>query len=215
MGLNSFFKIFLPKDKIFFTLFDEMAETVHTMAIMLQQLVNEPDVDKRASISSHIDNLEHKNDEATHTVFTELGRNFITPLDREDIHYLATALDDVADHIYSSAKKIVFYKVNPNDTGIIKFSELILQSTAELKKAVPGLRDLKNLREMTGAIVKINSIENQADDVFDMSIESLYNMESDFKAVIKKREIYQVLEIATDKCEDVANVIESIIIKYA
>lgn len=215
MGLNSFFKIFLPKDKIFFSLFDEMAETVHTMAILLQKLVNEPDPDKRASIASQIENLEHKNDETTHTVFTELGRNFITPLDREDIHYMATALDDVADHIYSSAKKIVFYKVNPNDTGIIKFADLIIQSTSEIKKAVPGLRDLKNLREMTGAIVKINSIENQADDVFDMSIESLYNMESDFKAVIKKREIYQILEVATDKCEDVANVIESIIIKYA
>ncbi|MFN5055735.1 MAG: DUF47 domain-containing protein [Bacteroidota bacterium] len=215
MGLNSFFKIFLPKDKIFFTLFEEMAETVYTMATLLQQLVNEPDADKRASISSQIEALEHKNDDATHRVFTELGINFITPLDREDIHYLATALDDVADHIYSSSKKLVFYKVNPNDTGIQKFSELIVQSTAELKKAVPGLRDLKNLREMTSAIVKINSIENQADDVFDMSIDALYNMESDFKAVIKKREIYQVLELATDKCEDVANVIESIIIKYA
>jgi uncharacterized protein Yka (UPF0111/DUF47 family) len=194
MGLNSFFKIFLPKDKIFFTLFEEMAETVYTMATLLQQLVNEPDADKRASISSQIEALEHKNDDATHRVFTELGINFITPLDREDIHYLATALDDVADHIYSSSKKLVFYKVNPNDTGIQKFSELIVQSTAELKK---------------------DSIENQADDVFDMSIDALYNMESDFKAVIKKREIYQVLELATDKCEDVANVIESIIIKYA
>ena len=215
MGINSFFKIFLPKDKIFFTLFEEMAETVNTMAMLLHQLVNEPDADKRASISSQIETLEHKNDDTTHRVFTELGINFITPLDREDIHYLATALDDVADHIYSSSKKLVFYKVNPNDTGIQKFSELIVQSTAELKKAVLGLRDLKNLREMTNAIVKINSIENQADDVFDMSIDALYNMESDFKAVIKKREIYQVLELATDKCEDVANVIESIIIKYA
>lgn len=195
MGLNSFFKIFLPKDKIFFSLFDEMAETVNSMAILLQQLVNEPDPDKRASIASQIENLEHKNDETTHTVFTELGRNFITPLDREDIHYMATALDDVADHIYSSAKKIVFYKVNPNDTGIIKFADLIIQSTAEIKKAVPGLRDLKNLREMTGAIVKINSIENQADDVFDMSIESLYNMESDFKAVIKKEKYIKFLKL--------------------
>ena len=94
-------------------------------------------------------------------------------------------------------------------------SDLILQGTIEIKKIVLGLRDMKNLREMTEAMVKVNSIENQADDVFDMSIEMLFQQENDFKEVIKKREIYQVMEIVTDKCEDAANVIESIIIKYA
>jgi uncharacterized protein Yka (UPF0111/DUF47 family) len=94
-------------------------------------------------------------------------------------------------------------------------ADLILQGTIEIKKAVFGLRDMKNLREMTEAMVKVNSIENQADDVFDMSIEMLFQQENDFKEVIKKREIYQVMEIVTDKCEDAANVIESIIIKYA
>lgn len=94
-------------------------------------------------------------------------------------------------------------------------ADLILQGSIEIKKAVFGLRDMKNLREMTEAMVKVNSIENQADDVFDMSIEMLFHQENDFKEVIKKREIYQVMEIVTDKCEDAANVIESIIIKYA
>ena len=215
MAINTFFKIFLPKDRVFFTLFENMAEVVGKMATHLQLMVNESDEDKRAEISAIIENLEHKNDDFTHNVFTELGRNFITPLDREDIHALATALDDIADYIYASAKKISFYKINPNDIGIHKLADLVLQGSVEIKKAVHGLRDMKNLREMTEAIVKINSIENQADDVFDMSIDSLFNNENDFKEVIKKREIYQVLEIATDKCEDAANVIESIIIKYA
>jgi predicted phosphate transport protein (TIGR00153 family) len=215
MATNTFFKMFLPKDRIFFTLFENMAEVVGKMATQLQLMVNESDEDKRAEISAIIENLEHKNDDFTHNVFTELGRNFITPLDREDIHALATALDDIADYIYASAKKINFYKINPNDLGIHKLAELVLQGSIEIKKAVRGLRDMKNLREMTEAIVKINSIENQADDVFDMSIDNLFNNENDFKEVIKKREIYQVLEIATDKCEDAANVIESIIIKYA
>jgi len=215
MAINTFFKIFLPKDRVFFTLFENMTEVVGKMATQLQLMVNESDEDKRAEISAIIENLEHKNDDFTHSVFTELGRNFITPLDREDIHYLATALDDIADYIYASAKKISFYKINPNDIGIHKLADLVLQGSVEIKKAVHGLRDMKNLREMTEAIVKINSIENQADDVFDMSIDSLFNNENDFKEVIKKREIYQVLEIATDKCEDAANVIESIIIKYA
>lgn len=215
MAMNTFFKMFLPKDRVFFTLFENMAEVVGKMANQLQMMVNESDEDKRAEISAIIENLEHKNDDFTHNVFTELGRNFITPLDREDIHALATALDDIADYIYATAKKINFYKVNPNDLGIHKLADLVLQGSVEIKKAVHGLRDMKNLRQMTEAIVKINSIENQADDVFDMSIDSLFNNENDFKEVIKKREIYQVLEIATDKCEDAANVIESIIIKYA
>ena len=215
MAANSFFKIFLPKDRIFYSLFETAADTFHKMGITLQEMVYEADEDKRASILAQIENMEHKNDDLTHTIFTELGRNFITPIDREDIHQLATALDDIADYIYASAKKINFYKINPNDTGIHKLTELILQGSIEIKKATHGLRDMKNLREMTEAIVKINSIENQADDVFDMSIEMLFNSENDFKEVIKKREIYQVLEIATDKCEDAANVIESIIIKYA
>ena len=215
MAINTFFKIFLPKDRVFFTLFENMAEVVGKMATQLQLMVNESDEDKRAEIAAIIENLEHKNDDFTHSVFTELGRNFITPLDREDIHYLATALDDIADYIYASAKKISFYKINPNDIGIHKLADLVLQGSVEIKRAVHGLRDMKNLREMTEAIVKINSIENQADDVFDMSIDSLFNNENDFKEVIKKREIYQVMEIATDKCEDAANVIESIIIKYA
>jgi predicted phosphate transport protein (TIGR00153 family) len=215
MATNSFFKMFLPKDRIFYSLFESVADTVHKMGITLQEMVYEADEDKRASILAQIENMEHKNDDMTHNIFTELGRNFITPFDREDIHQLASALDDIADYIYASAKKINFYKINPNDTGIHKLTELILQGSIEIKKAVHGLRDMKNLREMTEALVKINSIENQADDVFDMSIEMLFNNENDFKEVIKKREIYQVLEIATDKCEDAANVIESIIIKYA
>jgi hypothetical protein len=215
MAANSFFKMFQPKDRIFYTLFENVADTVYKMGLTLQEMVYETDEDKRATILAHLENMEHKNDDATHTIFTELGRNFITPFDREDIHQLASSLDDIADYIYASAKKINFYKINPNDTGIHKMTELIVQGCVEIKKAVHGLRDMKNLREMTEALIKINSIENQADDVFDMSIEMLFNNENDFKEVIKKREIYQVLEIATDKCEDAANVIESIIIKYA
>ncbi len=215
MASNSFFKMFLPKDRIFYTLFENVADTVYKMGLSLQEMVYEVDEDKRATILAHLENMEHKNDDATHSIFTELGRNFITPFDREDIHQLASSLDDIADYIYASAKKINFYKINPNDTGIHKMTELIVQGCIEIKKAVHGLRDMKNLREMTEALIKINSIENQADDIFDMSIEMLFNNENDFKEVIKKREIYQVLEIATDKCEDAANVIESIIIKYA
>lgn len=215
MGINNFGRFFMPKNKVFYELFEDVAEKAHEMGIKLKEMVSEPDPNKRAAILAQIEDLEHKNDDNTHRIFTELGRNFITPFDREDIHYLASSLDDIADYIYACAKKINFYSVNPNDTGIQKMADLILQGSNEIKKAVFGLRDMKNLREMTEAMVKVNSIENQADDVFDMSIEMLFQQENDFKEVIKKREIYQVMEIVTDKCEDAANVIESIIIKYA
>ena len=215
MGLNAFIKIFTPKDRVFFDLFEKVADNVALMSNKLRELVAEPDFDKRASIISQIENLEHANDELTHRIFTELGRNFITPFDREDIHYLASALDDIADYIYASSKKINFYRVNPNDMGIQKLAELIEMSSLQVRIAVLELRNMKNMRQITEALVKINSIENQADDVFDMSIERLFATEPDAKEVIKKREIYQVMEIATDKCEDASNVIESIIIKYS
>ena len=215
MGINTFGKLFMPKNKIFYELFEQVAETVEEMGLVLKKAVAETDTDKRLPLIKQIEDLEHRNDDHTHKIFTELGRNFITPFDREDIHYLATSLDDIADYIFASAKKINFYNVNTNDSGIQKMADLIEQGTIEIKKAVYGLRDMKDLRKMTEALVKVNSIENQGDDVFDMSIEMLFQQENDFKEVIKKREIYQVLEIATDKCEDAANVIESIIIKYA
>jgi uncharacterized protein Yka (UPF0111/DUF47 family) len=215
MGSASLLKFFLPKDKVFFQLFESVAETVMQMANKLREVVKEPDFELRAVYIKEIEDMEHVNDDLTHRIFTELGRNFITPFDREDIHSLASALDDVSDYIYGTAKKINFYKVDPSDIGIQKLSELIHTSVTEVQKVVLELRDMKNLRKITDSMVLINSIENQADDVFDMSIERLFETEPDAKEVIKKREIYQVMEIVTDKCEDAVNVIESIIIKYA
>jgi len=214
-GLNSFLQIFMPKNRVFFELFEKVSDNGATMGTILKEVVAEPDFDKRASLISQIEDLEHANDELTHSIFTELGRNFITPFDREDIHYLASSLDDIADYIYAAAKKINFYRVNPNDMGMQKLAELIEQGAHQIRLAVRELRNMKNMRNITEALVKINSIENQADDIFDMSIERLFATEPDAKEVIKKREIYQVMEIVTDKCEDASNVIESIIIKYA
>lgn len=213
--MNIFTKLLAPKNKIFYELFEKSADNVKLMGQLLTQVVGEPDFDKRQGIISQMEDVEHANDELTHLLFTELGRNFITPFDREDIHYLASALDDVADYIFATAKKINFYRVNPNDIGMQKLSEIILQSCTEVRKAVGELRNMKNMRLITESLVKINSLENEADDIFDMSIERLFATEPDAKEVIKKREIYQVMETATDKCEDAANVIESIIVKYA
>jgi uncharacterized protein Yka (UPF0111/DUF47 family) len=213
--MNIFARLLAPKNKIFYELFEKSADNVKQMGYLLTQVIGEPDFDKRQGIITKMEDVEHANDELTHLLFTELGRNFITPFDREDIHYLASALDDVADYIFATSKKINFYRVNPNDIGMQKLAEIILQSCNEVRKAVGELRNMKNMRLITESLVKINSLENEADDIFDMSIERLFATEPDAKEVIKKREIYQVMETATDKCEDAANVIESIIVKYA
>ncbi len=215
MALNSLFKIFQPKDRVFYSLFEHVADNVEKMGKKLREVVGSPKFEDRAVIITQLEQLEHENDELTHQIFTELGKNFITPFDREDIHYLATAIDDVADYIYGSAKKINFYKVDPSDQGIQKMAEVIELATSSLKIAVMELRNMKNVGNITNALVKINNLENQADDIYDLSIERLFADEVDAKEVIKKREIFQVMEIVTDKCEDAANVIESIVIKYA
>ena len=214
-GINSILKIFLPKDRVFYQLFEVVAAELVKMGEALKEVVHEPDFEKRAALIKKIEDMEHVNDDHTHQIFTELSRNFISPFDREDIHALASSLDDIADYIFGSAKKINFYRVNPNDIGIQKFADLISLGCVQVHKAVTELRNMKNMRQITDALVAINSIENQGDDIFDMSIERLFATEPDAKEVIKKREIYQIMEVVTDKCEDAANVIESIIIKYA
>lgn len=214
-GFNSFVQLFLPKDKVFYSLFEEVADTVARMGDLLKQVAWEPDFDRRAALILELENQEHVNDDLTHRIFTELGRNFITPFDREDIHYLASALDDICDYIYAAGKKINFYKVDPDDPGIRKMADLIEQGARQIRGAVRELRNMRDMRTITDALVRVNSIENQADDVFDKSIERLFDTERDAKEVIKKRDIYRILETVTDKCEDATNVIESIIIKYA
>jgi predicted phosphate transport protein (TIGR00153 family) len=208
-------KFFLPKDKKFYNLFEQASQNLEAIAGKLVLCVNEADFNKRAVIIKEMEDLEHQNDDVTHEIFLELGRNFITPFDREDIHSLASALDDVADYIYASAKKINFYKVDPIEQPIQKFADAILEAVLAVNEAVKELRNLKNTQKIIECVIKINAVENQADDIFDLCIEQLFENENDIKTLIKKREIYQLMETVTDKCEDVGNVVESIVVKYA
>ena len=207
---------FLPKDKVFYSLFEDASNNLELIAQKLLQVVHEPDFNKRAVLIGEMRDIEHQNDNITHEIFIELGKNFITPFDREDIHALASALDDIADYIYASGKKINFYKIDPiSDQGIQKTAAAIHDAVIAVKEAVMELRNLKNTQKIIECVIKINSIENSADDLFDLSIEKLFDSDIDAKNLIKKREIYQIMEVATDKCEDVGNVIESIVVKYA
>ncbi|MBM3165167.1 MAG: DUF47 family protein [Bacteroidetes bacterium] len=214
--MAGFLSYFLPKDKVFYELFEKASDNLQSISEKLVQVVHEPDYNKREVLIKAMHDIEHQNDDITHTIFVELGRNFITPFDREDIHSLASALDDVADYIFAAGKKINFYQIDPlQDQGIQKSAEAIREAVLALKQAVMELRNLKNTQKIIECVIKINSIENNADNIFDMSIERLFESDVDAKQLIKRRELYMVLETATDKCEDAGNVIESIVVKFA
>ena len=215
MAFGSFIKFFMPKDKIFYNLFEEVTANLIKMGDILVQGLKEENIDKRTSMLKALEDLEHKNDEVTHKLFIELSSNFITPLDREDIHSLATSLDDVADHIWGSAKRLNNYSIDDVDDVVRAFADVIRRCIVALHNGVKELRDMKNVRAITESCVLINSLENEADDIFDEAMSKLFAYSTNPIELIKKKDLYQELEIVTDKCEDAANVIESIIIKYA
>ncbi|PTQ95556.1 hypothetical protein C8P68_10561 [Mucilaginibacter yixingensis] len=216
MSLNSIFQYFVPKDKkVFFPLFEQAAANVVAMSTVLVEAVNSLDANAREEMFKQIDKLENKGDELTHQIYLELGKNFITPFDREDIHSLATAIDDVADYIQGSANRMSLYAIEEYTEPIRKLSELILQGSVELEKAVRELKDLKNVRNIADSCIRINSIENQADYVFDRAVADLFLYEKDALRLIKYKEILAALETATDMSEDAANVMESILVKNA
>jgi predicted phosphate transport protein (TIGR00153 family) len=216
MSLNSIFQYFVPKDKkIFFPLFEQAASNVVAIATVLVEAVNSANPATREELYKQIDKLENKGDELTHQIYLELGKNFITPFDREDIHALATAIDDVADNIQGAANRMSLYRIDEFNEHIKKLSDLILQGSVDLEKAVRELKDLRNVRAIADSCIRINSMENQADYVFDRAVADLFLYERDAIKLIKYKEILAALENATDMCEDAANVMESILVKNA
>lgn len=215
MPLISVLRLFQPKDRVFNELFQRSADNVSAMSELLAKAMGLPAGTERAELIRKLEAGEHKNDEITHEIFTQLARNFITPFDREDIHGLASALDDIADYIYASAKKLSLYHIEQGDEVCVELSQLVIAGSKEVRKAVEVLKDLSRQRPGNAFLVRINSIENEADEVFDRGIQQLFADGHDAIHVIKMKDLYSMLEIATDKCEDVANILESIVLKYA
>ncbi len=215
MSFDSVLKFFLPKDRIFYGLFEEVATTLVQMGGVFKAALQESDLSKRDAMLKSLEDFEHKNDETTHRIFVELGHNFITPFDREDIHYLATSLDDIADYMWGAAKRIVNYQIDDQYNTLPAFAEIIVKSIASINISIYGLRNMKDLRAITQACVQVNSLENAADDLLDSTMLKLFSSNITAVELIKQKDIYQMLEVVTDKCEDAANVVESIIIKYS
>jgi predicted phosphate transport protein (TIGR00153 family) len=215
MPLGRIFSLFTPQDRKFFPLFEKATENLLTASKVLVEALQTSSHERRRELIKEIERLEHQGDNITHLIFHELSANFITPFDREDIHALATVIDDVLDYIHGSAKRIDLYKIDPISPAMVKLAELILKCVEEINVAVHELKDMKNISNIKEACVKINSIENHADDVFNTAIGRLFEEEKDAINLIKQKELLSALETATDKCEDAANVMETIVVKNA
>ena len=213
--MSNIFSFFTPKDKKFQPLFEQAGNNVRKIAEALLVVVTTTDIEKRKEAIKEVERLEHVGDDITHTIFIELSKNFITPFDREDIHSLASAIDDIADYIHASAGNIELYNVTNIGEPMVKLAELLVEMCIDLEKAIKELRSFKNIRVIADACVRINSAENQADYTCNLAIARLFEFETNAIELIKQKEVLQTLEIATDKCEDAANVLESILVKNA
>jgi predicted phosphate transport protein (TIGR00153 family) len=213
MLIDRFVQFLVPKDKKFFPLFEKASGNMVTTSRVLVELVKTTDAAKRKDLIKEIERLEHEGDSITHEIFHELSSTFITPFDREDIHYLATAIDDVVDFVYGASKRFDLYRIDKITEPVIRLAELIHTGSEELHTAIVELKNMKNITKIKEACVRVNSVENQADDVFNTAIAQLFDEEKDPIYIIKMKEILSVLETATDKCEDAANIISSLIVK--
>ena len=211
--MSSFLQFFIPSDKKFFPLFERASSNLFEVSGVLIDMINASEPERRKELVNEIEKLEHVGDSITHEIFNELSSTFITPFDREDIHRLVSSIDDIVDFIHGAAKRMDIYKVKEYDSSYGKLAEVIQKASSEINIAISGLRNMKNVTRIREACVKINSYENHADDIFDMAIGQLFEQEKDAIELIKKKEILAALETATDKCEDAANVIETIILK--
>ena len=215
MSLNNILQYFVPKDRKFFPLFEQGSANLIKIAEVLVELLNSTDDARKLVLTKEIEDLEHAGDDITHQIFLELGKNFITPFDREDIHLLASVIDDIADYIHGSSTRLQLYKIHDITPAMKELGGLILQGCQDLDKAIRELKNLRNLRLIAESCVRINSMENQADAVFERAVADLFEFEQDAKVIIKYKEVLSALETATDKCEDAANVLESILVKHA
>ncbi len=214
MSINSIFQFLVPKDKKFAPLFEEASSNLVQLASILHEAVNLP-LKERDELFAKIDKLEQKGEDITRLTNIELSKNFITPFDREDIHSLITSIDNVANYLHGASSRMKLYQVDKITKSIRKLTEINLEACQNIDTAVKELRDLKKLKNITSACVKINKLEAKSDDVYNKAVAELFENETDAKNIIKYKEVLSVLETAADKCKGVASVLESISVKHS
>src|SRR6185437_11183918 len=198
-----------PRDEKFFELLEQQSNLVHDAARALREGV-ESSPAAMALNAGVIKRLEHEADEITHQIHTRLHATFVTPIDPEDLHALTTAMDDVIDSIEDAAFRLTAYRIDPIQTGVIEFAQIIHASCMRLQSAIQKLRVGKAVQE---DCIEINRLENAADQLLRRLVTNLFESGMDVISVIKNKEIYEFLETATDRCEDVADVLQTVSVK--
>jgi predicted phosphate transport protein (TIGR00153 family) len=202
-----------PREQKFFVLFEQGAQNTVKIAQQLRDMVNTwENVKERVEM---ITSLEHDGDAITHQIVAQLHRTFVTPLDREDIALLAESLDDITDLIHSAADAMLLYKVERPTDKAKELADIIVQATAEVEKGVSEIHDRIDRDKLLKRCVEINRLENVGDSVYRAALAELFVSSTDYAHLIKWREIYEDIETAIDRCEDVANVLEGVALKYA
>jgi hypothetical protein len=199
----------IPREEKFYTDFLTLSDHIVSAAGLLDGMLSKETPDWEAA--RQIQQLEHECDSVTHTIIQRLNRTFVTPIDREDIHQLARSLDDVIDAIDAAATVILRYRVAPVRFGARELATIIAKSAHQVRMAVDALERKKGVHERS---VEVNRLENEADRVHDDSLRRLFEEERDPITVIKWKEVLDFLEEATDRCEDVANVLEGVVVKH-
>ena len=198
----------LPVEPKFFALFERQAATVLEAARALQELAHHYDrVDEKAQ---KIKEIESRGDSITHEIISSLNRTFITPFDREDIHALASALDDVLDNIEGVASRFALFKIDKITPETVHLISIIEKACVAIQEAIKNLKDFKRVLDHC---ITINQLENEADHISRNSTARLFEEAADFRELIKWKELYGRLEATTDDCEDVANILEGIVVK--
>lgn len=200
----------LPKEDEYFTLFSQMTAKMQEASNALVELV-QGDPANFEAVAKKIKDAEHDCDAITHEITTKLNKSFITPFDREDIFALSVSLDDVIDYIDAAARAILMYDIKEISEHAKHLAKVIQTLTIEINSAISMLKKPNNMNQH---IVEIHRLENEADDVYFRAIGELFHNTTDVLSVIKWKELYEILESATDKCENVANIIESIMLKH-
>ena len=213
-GGSSLFRLSLiPREKKFFALFEQGTQNAVKIARQLKDMVYIwENVKERVWV---INDLEHQGDAITHQIFEQLHRSVITPFDREDIALLAHSLDDVTDFIHAAADAMLLYKVERPTNRAKELVDVVMQAVAEVESAVSEMHDRIGRKQLLKRCVEINRLENIGDNVFRSAMAELFDDSTDIAGLIKWREIYKHMESVIDRCEDIANILEGVAIKYA
>ncbi len=204
-----------PKNYDFYTLFETSAGLIVNAAEAFQQLLSKGEDDGRSALATKIRELESRADHNTHQTMTLLHKTFITPIDRQDIHDLIKRLDDILDFMDAAASRIILYEITQVTPELHSFARINYESSLLVHEVVSALKDLRNPSEILRLCIEINRLENESDQLLQKAMARLFKEESNPLAIIKLKEIYELMETVSDRCEDVANVIENIVLEYS